>query len=182
MGGLGTSILEDLDPYPPTTRSSPATPSSAKSRFAALQVSSLVERSVAIAFNAQTDIAAYRVNGTAWGVQREYVRTVWPGVWEKLEPPTVIENGGWVSQLDDRVSAVRRYSSKRNNRVYLVQNEEEFHFHEHFLPFLEVARAAGNDVIASTNREGTLHNPPRADTFDATLKDVLAREAGFSSE
>ena len=149
--------------------------------FAALQVSSLVPGSVAVAFNAQTDIAAYRVNGVSWGVQREYVQTVWPAVWARLDPATVVENGHWVDQIDDRISAVRRYASARGNRVYLVQNEEEFHHEDHFLPFLEAARAAGNEIIASTNREGTLHNPPRAETFNAKLTEVLLRERGVES-
>lgn len=144
--------------------------------FAALQVSALVPGSVAVAFNAQTDIANYRVNGTSWGVQREYVRSVWPAVWDRLDPATVVENGAWAESVDDRVSAVERYSKSRRNRVYLVQNEEEFHYQDHFQPFLESALRGGNDVIPSINREGKLHNPPRAETFNAVLADVLMRE------
>lgn len=145
--------------------------------FAALQISSFIEGSVALAFNAQTSIAEYRVDGVAWGVQRGYVQTVWDDIWQKLDPPGRVEDGAWVEGIEDRVSAVKRYSSKVANRTYIVQNEEEFHYREHFLPFLAAALAAGNDVLPSTNREGTRHNPPHAQTFHTELSRVLELEA-----
>lgn len=142
--------------------------------FAALQASSLLPGSEALAFNAQTDIARYRVNGEFWGAQRDYITAVWPSVWSSLSTPESFKDGRWADLTGDRVSAVRRYATDRRNLVHLVQNEEEFHYHEHFLPFLTAARRAGNQINEHTNREGTLHNPPRAVTFERHLRAVLA--------
>lgn len=142
--------------------------------FAALQTSALLPGSEALAFNAQTDIARYRVNGEFWGAQRDYIATVWPRVWESQGGPEEFKNGRWAEQVDDRVSALRRYSIPRPNLVHLVQNEEEFHYEDHFLPFMEIANAAGNAVEPHTNLEGHLHNPPRSETFQKHIRAVLA--------
>lgn len=128
--------------------------------FAALQVSALTADSVALAFNAQTEIADYRVNGTGWGVVREYVQEVWPTIWSNLEPNGHIEDKAWADEAGVRVSAVKAYSIPTRNKVYLVQNREEFHFEDHYAPFLHASRTAGNDVTPRLNAEGTLHNPP----------------------
>lgn len=141
--------------------------------FAALQTSGLLPGSEALAFNAQTDIARYRVNGEFWGVQRDYIATVWPEVWSGFATEESFKDGAWAHAIGDRVSAVQRYSTNRRNRVHLVQNEEEFHHEDHFLPFLHAARGAGNEVIPSTNREGSMHNPPRAVTFHKHMRAVL---------
>lgn len=143
--------------------------------FAALQTSALLDGSEALAFNAQTDIARYRVNGESWGVQRDYIQTVWPGIWNELATADAYQDGSWASIAGERVSAVTRYSSRRRNLVHLVQNEEEFHYDEHFLPFIDAARAAGNEVLTHTNREGSLHNPPRQVTFQRHMADVLGQ-------
>lgn len=144
--------------------------------FAALQVSALIPQSVAVAFNAQTEISKYKADGTSSGVVRQYLSSVWPKISECLSPPHSVENESWSQHIDDRVSALRRYSVKRPNRVYIVQNMEEFHYEDHFLPFIETARVAGNDVIPSTNSEGPKHNPPHPETFNQVIREVLAKE------
>jgi len=141
--------------------------------FAALQSSALVDESLVLAFNAQTDIPGYRVNGQSWGVQRTYLQYVWPKIWASFEEPQEFMTGEWRKEVGDRISAVERYSVPRRNHVHIVQNADEFHYGDHFLPFLRAARTAGNDVVAHTNNEGALHNPPRLTTFQRHLRSVL---------
>lgn len=147
--------------------------------FAALQISALTPGSTALAFNAQTDISKYLVNGTAWGAQRDYLQIVWPEIYEAYNLSQNLQVGDWTEAMDDRISAVSRYSTQRENTVIVVQNTQEFHYHEHHLPFVTAARRAGNTVIESTNQEGALHNPPRAATFtrefEATLNGLRER-------
>lgn len=144
--------------------------------FAALQISALIPDSIAVPFNAQTAVNAYRVNGVSWNVQHHYVKTVWPKISATLTPPGNVEGGGWDKGVDDRLSAVRRYATKRPNRVYMIQNEEEFHYDQHFLPFLRSALASGNDVRPSTNKEGARHAPHSKEIFRAELQRVFAAE------
>lgn len=53
--------------------------------FASLQVPSHLPGSLALAFNPQTDISAYRINGESFGAQLEYVRVLWPDVYANLK-------------------------------------------------------------------------------------------------
>lgn len=145
--------------------------------FAALQVSALLPGSVALSFNAQTDIRNYRADGVHFFAQREYVEAVWPRVWSALEPPGIVETGTWDRTLDDRTSALRRYARPASNRVHIVQNADEFHYAEHFLPFVAVARAAGNDVTTTTNHQGTKHVVPTAAIFMNALRGMVSLEA-----
>jgi len=144
--------------------------------FAALQISALLPDSIAVAFNAQTDIRNYKADGVFFYAQRFYVRAAWPRVWEQLEPPEMVEIGTWDRTLDDRVSALQRYARPVSNRVYIVQNADEFHHADHFLPFVKVARAAGNDIVALTVHEGAKHVVPSGSLFRNTLKRVLRDE------
>lgn len=144
--------------------------------FAALQVSALLPKSTALAFNAQTDISTYRINGTSWAAVRKYVATVWPELLTAHDSLSHVESGSWSVSVDDRISALRRYARKQDNKVYIVQNKEEFHYEEHFLPFLELAKRSGKEILHATNAEGTMHNPPRAETFKKAFEEVLTLE------
>ncbi|KQZ89864.1 hypothetical protein ASD62_11705 [Phycicoccus sp. Root563] len=146
--------------------------------FAALQVSALVPDSVAVAFNAQTDIGRYLVEGEYYTQQKDYVRVVWPEIWASFETPDSIAGSGWTASADDRVSALSRYSVPRGNRVYLLQNIEEYHYEDHFLPFLDAAWRGGNheNIVPWVNRQGEKHVVPTLKMFTDCLKKVIAEE------
>ncbi|MGY5318971.1 hypothetical protein ACXA45_06995 [Neomicrococcus lactis] len=143
--------------------------------FAALQISSLVANSYALVFNAQTDIANYRINGEGYGAQRTYVKTVWPEIAATFNSHTDIESGTWADSLGGRASAVKRYSEPTENYVFIVQNAEEFHFEDHYLPFLEAAKRGGNiaRVKMKTYLDGPVHAQPKAQTFTENFEEAL---------
>lgn len=151
--------------------------------FAALQVSALVPGSVAVAFHAQTDIGNYLVEGKYYSQQKDYVRVVWPKIWATFERPQDIEGSGWTTSTDERTSALATYSTPRQNRVYIIQNIEEYHYQDHFLPFLEAAWKGGNEenIVPWINRQGTAHVVPTLSMFTDYLEKVMALEAARGS-
>lgn len=144
--------------------------------FAALQISSLVPGSMAVAFNAQTNIAEYRVNGQGYGVQRTYVSVVWPSIAETFTSSADIENPEWAKPIGPRSSAVAKYSSPQMNHVFIVQNTDEFHHEDHYLPFLAAASVGGNGDRLRTKlyQGGVVHNPPTQAIFEEALAEAIA--------
>lgn len=143
--------------------------------FAALQVGSLVPKSMSLAFNAQTSISEYRVGGTGFGPQRHYVKTLWPEIHNTFKTLKDIEDPSWSDKIDDRTSAVERYGSSTENYVFLVQNTEEFHYEDHYLPFLAAAERGGNmdRIRTKTFLDGPIHAQPKAPMFIETLKEAV---------
>ncbi|WP_145000700.1 hypothetical protein [Kocuria rhizophila] len=143
--------------------------------FAALQVSALVPRSLALAFNAQTSIHRYRVNGLPWA-QQHLMRVVWP----ELAPDGVQAvnfDEDWTAQLDDRMSALRRYSQPLENYATFVINRNEDHYEGHYWPWLAAA-ARGNNLgrIQGIEYDGSkIHNPPTTEVFDRGITGALDR-------
>lgn len=144
--------------------------------FAALQIASLVPNSLAVAFNAQTDIAQYRVNGESYGVQRLYVETVWPQIAATFQTAKDIEDSSWAEGVGERLSAVKRYSRPTSNYVFFIQNTDEFHAEDHFRPFLEAAAHGGNldRIKTSVYEGGPIHNPPTQRIFDENIRKAVA--------
>lgn len=139
--------------------------------FAALQVSALVPGSLCLPFNPQTSVYGYLVNGTLWGAQRTYQQVVWPG----QAPNGVNENEDWTASLDDRVSPLRRYSQPLQNYVLFVINRNEFHYQDHYFPWLAAAARGGNleRVRAVEYAGGTVHNPPTQQVFSEGMDKAL---------
>lgn len=140
--------------------------------FACLQVSSYMPDSIAVAFNPQTNIAAYKVGGVGMGPQKYYARTVMPelvplGV-DKLEG-----NPSWILPLEDRLSATARYRLKRQNRVVIVQNQNEFHFTDHLLPFASAAIDGGNSIEQILYEGPKAHVVPPRDLFSKEIMRVV---------
>lgn len=150
--------------------------------FAALQVGSKIPGSTVLAMNAQTEIGNYLVEGHSYSQQKDYVRVVWPNIWRSFSSPNDIVGSGWVSECDDRVSALRTYSTPRDCRVYLLQNIEEYHYADHFLPFLDAAWSGGNyrNIVPWTNRQGVAHVVPPLDVFVDLVRSVVRSEFGVS--
>lgn len=140
--------------------------------FTALQVASFIPNSVALAFNAQTDISAYLVDGESPAARKNFIRVSRPDLWAEMNAEErklgVVD---WKGGFDSRYAPVERYKAPVENYVYLVQNEEEFHFQDHYLPFMETLRTyqeIGTFRTAIT-REGPRHNPPLMANFTEHL-------------
>lgn len=130
--------------------------------FAALQVGSHLSKCSVLAMNAQTDLGNYRVNGSSYSQQKDYVRVVQPEIWKTFSKPEDIAGSNWTDRCDERVSALRAYSTPRDCQVYIFQNIEEFHYEDHFLPFLDAAWKGGNstNITPWVNRQGSAHVVP----------------------
>lgn len=140
--------------------------------FVALQVSALVPRSVALPFNPQTSIYGYLANGYAWGAQKNYRNVVWP----ELRAPSVGPDEDWTIGLDDRMSAIRRYSKPTANYVLYATNTLEFHHTDHYLPFMAAAAEGGNAERVHTfaYEHSAQHTPPRPEHFRAGFLEAMA--------
>lgn len=144
--------------------------------FAALQISSFIPNSIALAFNAQTDISRYKVNGSGLGAQRNYIKCVRPDIWDDLsEHQRQHLRFDWNKYYDDRYSAVERYKSPMVNYAVVVENDEEFHYGDHYLPFLEVLkeRQDRGRYRCYTYSGGTVHNPPTYEIFFRYLQEAV---------
>lgn len=143
--------------------------------FAALQVGALVPNSTVVAFNAQTSIYSYLAGGTSLSAQRAYIRTVYPGIVPDHGDGS-IRAADWTLDLGPSHSVLRRYSTNVENRVILVQNIEEFHYVDHYLPFLRSVLIGGNSSNLSIleYRGGYVHVPPTPDIFIKSIN--LARD------
>lgn len=143
--------------------------------FAALQVAAHVPGSLALAFNPQTDITEYRVNGEFYGAQHDYVRTLWPNILAEYPTPAALRDSSWGDPIRERVSAVARYSRPTKNYIHFVQNVNEFHMEEHFDPFVRavIGAGAGYRLHAVLYEGGTMHNPPPQDVFERELNSAI---------
>lgn len=124
--------------------------------FASLMISAHLEDSVCVPMNPQTAISAYYVNGTGLGPQRFYAERVMP----HLVPGGLKEENipDWAMPMAERLSAVERYSTHPGNKVLYVQNVNDFHFEDHYLPF---ARSAINGGIGK-NFKTVYYSGPHA--------------------
>ncbi|MCQ1999100.1 hypothetical protein [Arthrobacter zhaoxinii] len=131
--------------------------------FASLQISALVPGSVCLSFNPQTSVHGYLTRGEAKGVdaQRKYLEVVRPdlatdSIWKMDYEPD------WSLPAGDRMSALRRYSHPLENYVYTVQNVNDFHYRDHYYPFLGACARGGNlpRVRAAEYEGGHLHDSP----------------------
>lgn len=138
---------------------------------AALQVGSYLNGVVVVAFNAQTTIPGYLADATRKGPLQVYVDTLLP----ELAPggfSRLSEDADWYEPVWDRLSVQERYSSTRDVRLLLVQNTEEFHYRDHYMPFLAACARGGNlSQVCIVEYEGSKrHNPPPPRVFSSALK------------
>lgn len=144
--------------------------------LAALQVSALIQGSMALPFSCQTAISSYKVDGTRIGAQRSYLRAVMPHLspevaLEKLEPGI-----DWAAPMGDRLSAVERYKKPLKNFVYYVQNVHDYpHVEQHYAPFRAAVEGSENAVrVRFINYEGPEnHNPPTQMVFKSELASAV---------
>lgn len=138
--------------------------------FAALQVSALVPGSTALVFNPQTAISLY------WSsVQRKYLSVCAPAGLD-ISVDDFDFSRDWSEHLEDRYSAIRRYSRPVPNRVIYWSNVNDWHHSKHLQPFRAAVELASNpeEVLAVRTYEGPkTHNVPGAELFTEALADCL---------
>lgn len=142
--------------------------------FAALQCASYLPGSAAFASDAQTDISAYLAEGHSLAAQRTYLRFVWPGIWGAYGEAS-LQDRSWALFADDRVSALRRYAQPRDTKLFLLQNVDEFHYTDHYQPFVQALHAGGNAEILTTweRSAGPVHAVPPPRVFVEYLTQAL---------
>lgn len=145
--------------------------------FAALQLSPLVEGSIALPFNPQTAISSYLGGGYRLGAQQEYLKYVMPELKPEVSLSSLPDDQDWASPLDSRLSALKTYSKPQSNWVYYAQNTRDYaHYSQHFEPFKRKI-AGGNSLerVHFFEYEGPeAHDPPARGLFKRTIEDALA--------
>lgn len=138
--------------------------------FAALQIGTFIPESLAVAFNPQTEIETYLAAGESADAQCDYARVVW-----NIEASSSGPSPFWLASLPDSTSCLRRYAKPVLNQVLLVQNVDDFHYEDHYLPFLAAAARGGNlgRVEALEYAGGGVHIPPSPKLFESVLKQVF---------
>ncbi|MCC3294644.1 hypothetical protein LJ756_08400 [Arthrobacter sp. zg-Y411] len=112
--------------------------------FAALQVSAFVPDSLALAFNPQTIISKYLVEGKYMGPQQRYVKVVMPE-FSPVPPEKLTPAHDWASPLGERVAVPLTYTRPLENRVLYIQNSNDSsHMTDHYKPFRQVAESGPN--------------------------------------
>lgn len=144
--------------------------------FAALQVSALVPGSLCLPFNPTTHIHKYWVNGdpTLHGTERKLIEVAYP----QAAPEGIRRidwDHDWTVAEGDHLSVLRRYSKPVGNYVLFASNPNEWHYDQHYLPFLAAAATGDNlQRVRVWEYEGReLHAPPRPDEFNGGLAAAL---------
>lgn len=136
--------------------------------FAALQVATYVEGSLALPFSPQTSISRYLVKGTGYGAQRKYLELVMPELAPGVPLHKLDPEFDWAAPLHPRLSAVERYSHPVPNRVLYVQNANDFpHVGQHLDPFRGAVTDGVNESRIMFERYvgPRAHNPPAQSEF-----------------
>lgn len=146
--------------------------------FASLQISALIPGSWALPMNPQTSIHKYYVGGdpSVRGIQRAYIRHVHPEI--ATEPIAKMDlTPDWTLKLGDETSVVRRYSGPIDNKVVFVQNTNDWHFEQHWLPFKEACSDSGNieNVELITYEGPNAHVAPDKKAFAMSFQSIMAR-------
>ncbi|MGO2031357.1 MAG: ATP-grasp fold amidoligase family protein [Glutamicibacter ardleyensis] len=109
--------------------------------FAAMQISSFIPNSVALAFNADSSISNQRDNAKAVHLANNYVQSVRPELFSNMETDRQARHiFSSKEYFDDRVSVFDRYLHKMNNYALIVSNEEDTRHEHHHLPLMEMLK------------------------------------------
>ncbi|WP_229566220.1 acyltransferase [Kocuria rhizophila] len=148
--------------------------------FAALQVGFQVTNSVVVAYNPQTSVYHYLAGGTSFSAQRAFLRAVHPNLLAEMDDKALKERD-WTEQFGTTLSPRKRYASVAPNHVIYVQNVEEFHYTDHYLPFVKDAVMGGNgqNLTLLEFNGGFVHTPPTPDIFAKAL--TMALEGDHAS-
>lgn len=143
--------------------------------FASAQVSALVPDSVAVVFNPQTVISAYRPKGSL-GYGRAYIRNVMPDLTPEDGLTAIDADTDWAEPLRDRGSLISRYSRPLSNKLLYVQNDHDSdHWRDHYSPFRAAAEHGVNAMrIRFTIYTGPAgHSAPPQEVFQGAIDEAV---------
>lgn len=145
--------------------------------FGALQVSAKVPDSLAVVFNPSVYVRGYLTNGKegAHETERKYVTSVHPELRDLVATNAAIESNDWSVNFGAEMSALETYSSPVNNRVLFCQTPTDWHYDQHYLPFLAAAARGENLGRIRVHEYGDRvgHFPPSPKEFRAALDKAL---------
>lgn len=184
-GGQGWAVIENIVQIVrrlSALGSAPAIVHSGSSGggFAALRAAAMMPGTTALVFNPQTDIGAYLAGGSSYASQRAYAAAIWPEVFERVSG-RVEEIASFADEVSPRTSALLDYQRPVASRVVYCNNINDFHFGQHYLPFLaSAARGENLSRIEVFEYDGSVgHSPPNPDQFIRGLDIALAPWSGL---
>lgn len=126
--------------------------------YTSLACSRYIPNSNAVAINAQTNVLNYYQGHVSDMLKASFNSTDQNEVWEKYK---------------ERLDMVDYYSNnKYSNNIFLVQNEkDEFHYKNHFLPFIEKTNLSKQKILLYSNESG--HGPEPRNMVEEILKKLL---------
>lgn len=140
--------------------------------FAALQISALIAGSLCVAFNPTTTLHNYFDGGNTKRTvtQEKYISTIIPEILPRdgnFDP-----RPDWSLRLSTDYSALHRYSKRTENWVLFLQNVNDWHYKQHYLPFLGAA-AKGNNLFRVQTMEyfgKRGHSSPSKELYESGLE------------
>ena len=145
--------------------------------FGALQVSAKVPNSLAVVFNPSVYVRGYLTNGQegAHETERKYVTSVHPELRDLVATNAAIESNDWSANFGAEMSALETYSSPVNNKVLFCQTPTDWHYDQHYLPFLAAAARGENLGKIRVHEYGDRvgHFPPSPKEFRTALDKAL---------
>lgn len=136
--------------------------------FASLHIATYLPGSMALTFNCQTSVSAYKVQGTRLSAQRQYLEMVMPHLTPDVPLEELDPSVDWAEPMGERLSALKRYQKPQQNYVYYTQNNNDVpHLEQHYEPFREVVEQGPNKgrikFVRYDGPEG--HVPPKPGMF-----------------
>lgn len=145
--------------------------------FGALQIASKIPGSLAVVFNPSVYVRGYLTNGEkgAHETERKYVTSVHPEFRELVKTNKDLEENDWSTGLGPEISALETYSSPVQNRVLFCQTPSDWHYDQHYLPFLAAAARGENLARIRVHEYGDRvgHFPPSPIEFRTALEKGL---------
>ena len=142
--------------------------------FGALQISSKIPGSLAVVFNPSVYIRGYLNNGEkgAHATERKYVTSVHPELSDLVKTNEALETNDWSTGFGSEISALKTYSRTVQNRVLFCQTPTDWHYDQHYLPFLAAAARGENlnKIRVHEYGERVGHFPPSPTEFRTALE------------
>lgn len=146
--------------------------------FGALQISAKVPGSLALVFNPSVYVRGYLTNGIkgAHETERKYVTSVHPELRHLVSTNEALEANDWSVGFGSELSALETYSNPVSNRVLFCQTPTDWHYDQHYLPFLAAAAKGENldKIRVHEYGERVGHFPPSPTEFRTALEKALS--------
>lgn len=145
--------------------------------YAALKIGRLIPKSTIIAYYAQTSIWNYLAAGTSYSAQRGLIRAVYSDDFPVMDDQ-FLSTQDWTRDRAPLASPRHEFSTRQEQWIYLVQNVDEFHYADHYLPFVKDAVMGGNGdrLVLHEYHGGATHAPPSPQVFKDSLGRALAQD------